>query len=263
MSDPDETASDDARSPRTRFDRAVETTRESLDLAIVPVVASLLSGTKIARVLAAGPGGGITFPFPPGLPTLWTYVSLPAGPRMGGTTGPLSLATFVPLFLFGLVLTSALEAGFLGSLRRRLDSTPLAFLEDVRRYTLRIVAVNLLRAALVFAAAPLLVVPPVALAVVVVLAYLFYGLPFEIVVRDVEFTTALGVTLSHARAGGLYARFGLAHLLFGAIGSLVLTTLVRNGGVPGVVLGTGLVSVPAVFVGSYGLAVFRRLDERH
>lgn len=243
----------------SRYDRAVDVTRDSLPFALVPVAATLLSTANIARALAAGPGGGVVFPFPTGLPTLWSYVSLPGTVASGSIGGPLSLVAFVPLFLVGLVLTSALEAGFLGSLLRRLDGRRIDFVESVRRFVVRMLGVNVVRAAVVFAVAPLMVVPPLAILVVVVLMYLLYGLPFEVVVRDAAFTDAVETTVSHALDGGLYARFGLAHLVGGALGSLVLTTLVRNGGLPGILLGTALVAVPAVFVAVYGLLVFREL----
>lgn len=248
----------------SRVDRAVEVTQDSLALAVVPAVATLLSASAVARALAAGGGGGMTFPFPAGLPTLWTYVSLPGGaaggPVGGGTIGgPLSVVAFVPLFVLGLVLTSALEAGFLGSLSRRLDGRPVRFGESARRFSVRMIGVNLVRAAAVFVALPLLVFPPLAIVVVLVVSYLVYGLPFEVVVRDDTLLDALESTVGRALDGGPYAAFGLAHLLAGAAASLVLTALVRTGGAVGVLLGTALVAVPAVFVGAYGLLVFRSL----
>jgi hypothetical protein len=243
------------------FDRAVAVTRRSLPLAAIPAAATLLSGSKVARTLAAGPGGGVTFPFPTGLPTLWTYVSVPGTIGSGSVGGPLSVAVFVPLFLFGLLVTSALEAGFLGSLDGRIDGESVTFPEAVRRYTLRIVGVNLLRAAIVLLVLPLVVLPPLAIVVVLALSYLVYGLPFEIVVRDAAFRPALEATVSHALAGGPYATFGVAHLVAGAVASVALTALVRNGGPPGLVVGTALIAVPAVFVAAYGLLVFRDLSD--
>lgn len=242
------------------FDDALAFTRDSIDLAAVPIIATLLSLSKITQALEAGPGGGITFPLPTGLPTLWTYVSLPGGPAGGpSVSGPLAFTLFVPLFDVGLVLTSALEAGFLGSLNRRIDGRSTDFLGSVQRFTVRMVGVNLLRALVVFAVFPLMAVPPLAIVVILGLMYLIYGLPFEIVVRDVGFLAGVEATVSHAFDGGFYAVFGVAHLFAGAMGSLILTGIVRNGGVLGVLLGTALVAVPAVFVAVYGLLVFREL----
>lgn len=57
------------------------------------------------------------------------------------------------------------------------------------------VGVNLLRAAIVFAVFLLVVVPPLAIVVVLGLMYLVYGLPFEIVVHDADFSSALQTPL--------------------------------------------------------------------
>lgn len=241
----------------SRFDHAIEITRDSIVLAIVPIAATLLSGSEIARVLSAGPGAGVSFPLPTGLPTLWTYVSVPNPVGAGSVAGPFSQVTFIPLLVVGLLITAALEAGFLGSLSRRLEGEPLAFVESVKRFTLRMVGVNLLRTVIVIAVFPLFVVPILALVAVLVLMYLTYGLPFVIVVRDTSFTEGLRATVSHALDGSLYAAFGAAHLFVGAITSVVLTFLLRNGGVFGILIGTLAVAVPAVFVGVYGLLVVR------
>lgn len=251
----------------SRFDRAVAVVRESLSLAVVPFAASLLSVSKVERALSAG-GGGFTFPFPSGLPTLWTYVALPgvADPGVGTATGPGALLTVFPLFLVGLLVTSALEAGFLGALDarfgadRRLGSSQRGFLVGVRQFALRIVGVNLVRAAVVLVAFPFLILPPLALALVVVLSYLTYGLPFVVVTRDDALGTALGRTVDLATDGGAYAAFGVGHLLAGAVASVGLSVLARNGGLPGIVVGAAVVAVPAVFVAAYGLLVFRDLD---
>lgn len=245
----------------SRLDRSSELTQESIALALVPIVATLLSGTEIARTLAAGPGAGIAFPLPTGLPTLWTYVSVPSGTRPGAVGGPLSLVAFVPLFIVGLLVTSALEAGFLGSLWGRITGESGAFIENVKRFTLRLVGVNLLRATIVVAVLPVvLMAPPLAIIVVVGLTYLIYGLPFEIVVRDEGFTSALETTVSLALDGGGYAIFGGAHLVGGAFASAVLTLLVRNGGLLGILLGTVVIAIPAVFIAVYGLLVFHELN---
>ncbi|WP_459191224.1 hypothetical protein [Halosimplex sp. J119] len=244
----------------SRFDRAVEVTSESLSLAWVPVAATLLSGSKVARALAADGGGGVTFPFPSGLPTLWNYVSLPSGPSGVGVSGPLSVATFVPLFVVGLVLTSALEAGFLGALDSRIDGGPLAFADGVKQFTGRIVGVNVIRFAVVLAALPVIVLPPLAILVVVVLTYLVYGLPFAVVVGDRDLSTALDSTIEFAKSGNEYASFGLTHLVAGAVGSYVLSGAVRNLGAFGILFGTAVVAVPALIVSTYGLLLFREFD---
>lgn len=250
----------------SRYDRATEVTLGSLRLAAVPAAATLLSFSKITRALETDSVGGVVFPFPSGLPTLWTYVSLPNGPTGGAggapLSGPLSGPLFVVAFLSGLLLTSALEAGFLGSLSRRIDGSRPAFVESARRFTLRIAGANLLRAALVFAALPLLVVPPVALVVVLVVTYLTYGLSFVVVVRDERLSEAIATTVGLALGGGSYAAYGLTHLLVGAVCSFALTGFVLNGGPLAVLVAAVVVAVPCVFVAAYGLLVVRGLVGR-
>jgi hypothetical protein len=194
------------------------------------------------------------------LPTLWTYVSLPNGDGGVSLGGPLSLVAFLPLFLVGLLVTSALEAGLLGSLQHRIDDEPLVFTESVRRFTLRLVGVNLVRMATVVAALPFFVFPPLAVVVMVTVSYLVYGLPFELVVHDAPLGTALESTVSRALDGGDYASFGVAHLLAGGVASIFVTGFVRNAGVLGILAGAALVAVPAVFVTTYGLLVFRNFE---
>jgi hypothetical protein len=249
----------------SRFDRAAALSRRSLTLAVVPFVASLVSLSKLRQALSAG-GGGITFPFPSGLPTLWTYVSLPgvAGPGVATAATPAALLAVVPLFLVGLLVTSALEAGFLGALDGRIGDGERGFGASVAHFGLRMVGVNLVRTAVVLAALPFVVVPPlivIALVAVIVLGYLTYGLPFVVVTQEVGVVTALGRTVDHATGSGGYARFGFAHLLAGAVASVPLSILARNGGIPGILVGAAIVAVPAVFVAAYGLFVFRDLGE--
>jgi len=245
----------------SRFDRAVALTRRSVPLAAVPFVASLVSLSKVQQALSAG-GGGVTFPFPSGLPTLWTYVSLPgvAGPGVATAASPAALLAVVPLFFAGLLVTSALEAGFLGALDGRIGDGGRGFGTSVAQFGLRMVGVNLVRTAVVLVALPFVVVPPlivIALVAVIVLGYLTYGLPFVVVTHDAGVLTALGRTVDHATDGGSYASFGFIHLVAGAVASIGLSILARNGGIPGILVGAAVVAVPAVFVASYGLFVFR------
>lgn len=246
----------------SRYDRAVDVTTHSIDLAVIPILATLLSFSEIARMLAAGRGGGATFPFPQGLPTLWTYVSVPSGSATGGTiSGPLPIVTFVPLFILGVVVTSALEAGFLGALWKRVNDERGLFVDGVRQFTPRIVGVNLIRFAIILVALPLITIPPLAIVLVIVLSYFVYGLPFEIVVTDVGLGTALASTIEYGAEGGAYAMFGMFHLLIGGSASFVLTGITRNGGMPGIILGTLFVAGPAVFAAAYGLLLFKDLNE--
>jgi len=247
----------------SRFERAAAIAQRSLALAVVPFVASLASVSKVEQALSAG-GGGVTFPFPSGLPTLWTYVSLPGvtGPGVATGANPAALLTVLPLFVVGFLVISALEAGFLGALDGRTGDDGRGFVAGVAQFGLRLAGVNLVRLAVVLAALPFVVVPPLilfALVIVVVLGYLTYGLPFVVVTQDMGVVAALERTVGHATDGGSYAAFGFGHLVAGAVASLGLSVLARNGGLPGIVVGAAVVAVPAVFVAAYGVVLFRDL----
>jgi len=238
------------------FDRAVALARRNSELALAPAAATLLSASELRRALAADGGGGVTFPLPTGVPTLWTYVALPSDPG-----GLLPSPEGVVLPVVGVLVGAALEAGLLGVVDDRLDGRRGSFAASVGRFGGRMVVVGVLRAAVVVAAAPLLAVPPLAIAVVLGLTYLGYGTPFDVVARDVGVREALAHSVARALSGGRYARFALAHLAAGAAASLALSPLVRAG-LPGVVVGAAAVSLPAVAVAAYGVALFREFAGR-
>lgn len=243
--------------------RARAVTRRSLVLAVVPVLASLLSLSNVRRAMAADAGTGVTFPLPAGLPTVWTYTSLPGIGRAGAVvhTPGSDVVSGVGLVLVWLLTTAVLEAGFVGALWSRLDGGPLAFGAGVRRFTVRMIGAEVVRFGAIVAAIPLFLTFSaggilLGFVVAAVLSYLVYGLPFVIVARDLRVVPALRESARLATDGGRYARFAVAHVLYGAGGSLIVTTAVRNGGLPGILLGAALVAVPAVFVSAYGLVVF-------
>lgn len=246
----------------SRIDATVSGVQDNLDLALVPVVATLLSISEVLRALGTNASGGFTFPFPAGLPTLWTYVSIPNTPVSGGTD-PGQFVAFLPIFLVGLLITAALEAGFLGTITSRLTGSGSSFFTNVEVYTLRILGVNLLRAAITFVVAPIFFVSPViGLPVLLGLMYLLYGLSFVIVANDARFFDALEITIDYATDGGDYAVFAIAHLLIGAVVSFFFTAVVVNLGIGGLLVGTVVVAVPALFVATYGVFLFHDLGNR-
>lgn len=231
-------------------------------MAAIPIVATLLSVSDLLRTLDATGGGGFTVPFPTGLPTLWTYVSVPNPPVGGGDPGA-SVLSGVPLLIVGILITAALEAGFLGTIASRITGNGDSFVENVYQYTIRIVGVNLLRVAVTLLATPIVLVSPViGFPVLIVLTYLLYGHAFAIVAHDVSFAEGLETTVDYATDGGDYAAFGIAHLVFGGVASLFLTEIVLNTGVAGVAVGTLLVAVPAFAVATYGVVLFRDLGNQ-
>ncbi len=276
--DPDDAQSDDdtrrSRSPDnpdSRLEHAWSLLRRRPRLTAVPAVASLLSVTSLARALDAGPGGGVTFPLPSGLPTVWTYASLP------NTTGPAATETFglggVAAVLFGAAVAGVLEAGLLGTFDSLADglSAPgdaphgkSLFRRSVARHGLPVVAAQLLRAGVVLAVLPVVLVAPTAAVIVFpivfVVSYALYGLPFVIVVEARGFRSALDRTLQLAGSGGNYPRFAITHVLAGAAVSLPVSSLIR-GGVTGVTVAVALTAPVGALVAAYGVLVFRDTAE--
>ena len=84
---------------------------------------------------------------------------------------------------------------------------------------------NLVRVAVVLAALPFLVFPPLAILVVLALGYLTYGLPFVVVTRDAGVLPALERTVGYATDGGAYG-YPAAFLVAGGLEvALALATL--------------------------------------
>ena len=244
-----------------RLSRAKALCQRRLWLVAVPAVASLVSISNLIRALNAGPGGGVTFPLPSGLPTVWTYASLP-GQTTPVATGVGGLLPGVAVFLVGAVFVGVLEAGLLGTLAGLADGADRSFAAAASQHAVPVVAARLLVAGIVFVTFPvLLVVPAVALLIaplLLVVTYVVYGLPFVIVVERRQFRSALDRTLQLARGGGDYARFAVAHLVAGAAVSVPVSSLIR-GGLPGVAVALALTAPVGLFVAAYGVLVFREL----
>lgn len=255
---PDEPPSDD---PDSRLARAKTLFRRRPWLIAVPVVASLVSVSNLLRALDAGPGGGVTFPLPNGLPTVWTYASLPSQ-TTPAATGVVGLFPGVAAFFAGAVFVGVLEAGLLGTLAGLADGDEPSFPAAASRHAVPVVAARLLVAGIVLVViSVLLVAPPAAVLIaplLLVVSYVLYGLPFVIVVEGRRFRSALTRTLQLARSGGVYARFAVAHLVAGAVVSVPVSSLIR-GGLPGVAVAVVVTAPVGVFVAAYGVVVFREL----
>lgn len=246
----------------SRLDRARELAESSLPLAVVPMIASLLSVGRIERVLAADPGFGVSFALPTGLPTLWTFTDVPGGSVGGPVVPDFGNAAVV---IVGLAVTAALEAGFLGSLVARTNGRRIdrdRFLLNVGRFGVRMIAVRLVT----FTAVALIVLLggvflPLAVVGAIAVSYGCYGWPYVVVVRDESALDALGITLALARNGGAYLAFAVAHVVGAAIVSLPVSLLVRNGGLIGILLAAGVTALPALFAAAYGVLLFRGLSD--
>nr|WP_256487779.1 MULTISPECIES: hypothetical protein [unclassified Haladaptatus] len=209
-----------------------------LPLAVVPLLATFIDIDKIRKVSEVnGLRLGVSFHFPTGLPTFWTFVSLP------NTTTGIHISPmwyFVPIYA---VVTSILMGGFLGSIRDGIETGSYDFTYNARNYFLPLLGYTVLvwvailatgGAALVFA--PLIFV---ALLVLLVLNFVFYGVPFIVVVDDRSLTEALRRSYELATGESKYATFGVGYLVVVFLLSLV-GTLFINLGIAGIVIGAVL-----------------------
>ncbi|GKZ16203.1 hypothetical protein [Haladaptatus sp. T7] len=213
-----------------------------LPLALVPLFATFLHLDNIRRATSfTGYHLGATFRFPTAIPTFWTFVSLP-NQGVGVHVSPTMY--FAPVTI---VVESVLAAGYLGSVRDAIETGRYDFARNAKEYfvpllgyTLLVWAVLLVAFGVGVAFAPLLFV---ALPVMLILSYLFYGTPFLVVVDDCSLGEALrrsnDLAVGGSDADTTYGSFGVGYLVFVFVASLV-GTLFINLGVVGVVLGAVL-----------------------
>lgn len=227
-------------------------------LALVPLFASL---SRWRDVVATATRQGFTvslnFGFPHPIADLWTFVDAPS-PDGGGVNVDLplvldagfgeSLAASALVVLFA---TGLLMAGYVGSIHQYVETGRYDFLENVTDYGLRMIVFQfgvLLGAVGLFL--PVLA-SPVLLAVVLplllVLAYLFYLLPYLVVVEDRSLLEAVDRSTSLASGGGEPLVFFVVYVLLSAAASVPLS-LLANAGFAGVVLA-------AVLASGYGLVL--------
>jgi hypothetical protein len=143
------------------------------------------------------------------------------------------------------VLQSMLAAGYLGSLRQVLDTGSYDFGAAVRRYTVPIATYQL--TATLFSTAlagvgllvgsRLTALVLLALPMFLLLAYLFYPVPYLVVLRERGLVDAIRGSLGLATSGGPYLMYTLGFVAFSALVSLVGTAVVANLGPVGIVAG--------------------------
>jgi hypothetical protein len=243
---------------------AAERTDRTLPLAAVPMVVSLLAVDRLRRVARFdGINFGISFGFPSAVTGGWTFLSLPSGPG-GLTVTPAAPGQFLLASVAGTLLTAALGAGYLGSLRRAVAGEKRQFLADVRAYFLPILLlqVGVFLAGLVFLGAalvtPLLLV--FVLPLLLVLAYLFYAAPYLVVTGDRSLVPALRASYRYANAGGPYASFFGRYLALTALVSVVATPPFTSLGVGGAVAGMVLLAPVGLLFDDATMSFLRDLD---
>ncbi|NJE61512.1 hypothetical protein [Thermococcus sp. 21S7] len=208
----------------------------------VPLVMSLMDYDKVIRTLHLGGFHfGIRFPLPEPLPTLWSFVSLPAG-APGTTFSPEGILFTALLVLFG----SYLQAGYVGSIRDEVLMREGRFLKNAERDFLEFLQFNLMMyAAVTILVLSLITVPSMfllAFLALLVFLYAVYGTPFLISILGLRFRDALVESLNLARRGGEYLDYALKYLAIGAMISVPLTFIATNAGVFGLTVGLFLVA---------------------
>lgn len=242
------------------LDDAADTARSVPHLALVPVATTLLAFQKLVKTAGAGPGGEMKFPMPAALPDLWTFVAVPNTGVSFDLGVPL---VFAPIFV---VLNAAILAGFVGSIDAALGGRPPAFVEAVTDYTLPVLGVQVVVFVLTLlsfapAAAGGMALAPLSALAALVVGYLTWAAPILVVVRDRAVADAFADSIAYALGDGRYASFSLAYLIAGAVGSLVLSTVVR-GRLVLVLLATVLLAYPLLVLAIATVGLVKSLPAR-
>ncbi len=213
--------------------RAAERIDSLLPLSLVPLVLAALSLDKFRRIAASNADFrfGITFGFPTTVSSSWEFINVPQ-PAPGLTLPAGGVGATVLVLLAVTVLSAALGAGYLGSLRRELAGVERSFLEDSRAYFGPFLGFELLHLALVLAGLlAALVALPLGLLVLPLLlafAYLFYATPYLVVVEGTDLPSALRRSYEYATSDGEYASFFVQYLVSVGLVSVVATPLFSN-----------------------------------
>ncbi|MFC6952393.1 hypothetical protein [Halorubellus litoreus] len=200
--------------------------RSDAVLLVLPVVGTALQFENALRVLRAGSGGGVTFTFPTGFATLWSFVNVPT---------PDGVFVRPVAFVVGLLVHAALTAVYVPRVveRVRPGRGEARVGAALSRYFAPVFGIALALAAfgLVLVAAGLALGPLVLLALPLVLAvgYALYAAPFLVVVEDRGAADAIERSVDLATDGGAYASYGGQYLLVVAVVSLPASTVVRAG----------------------------------
>jgi hypothetical protein len=162
--------------PRTLPERTLRHLDRLLVLAIVPLATALGNVGKLLATARAD-GLSVTASFPVYRYDLWSFVNAPDG---GGAPAPIPFETLgsvwliAPLLAIYVVVSGVLSAGYFGSIAAAITTGSFDFVASVRRFALRMIALEaLVIVGLLVVFLPLLVVPP--LFVIAILALLLAG----------------------------------------------------------------------------------------
>ncbi|MFC6787426.1 hypothetical protein ACFQFH_16630 [Halobaculum halobium] len=233
----------------TRLSKGVDDAIAHLPLALVPIALALADANKIGAVLAFdGVHVGVRFTLPVSVLSVWSFVSIPnAGGAVSAGLSPGDIAdpSVLAFAVTGIVLTSALSAGYFGALANAPAGEPYRFAANVRRYfapflAFSVAPVAALSPLILLSGAPagvgiavlVLVVP-----VVVVAAYLFYATPYLLVLRDTDLVSALRASYALATEGGAYLSYAVGFVGAVAVVSPPLSAFVVSVPVIGLAVG--------------------------
>jgi hypothetical protein len=231
--------------------RAWPAVRSDAVLLALPLVGTALQFENALRVLRAGPGGGVSFSFPTGFATLWTFVNVPT---------PEGVVVRPVAFAFGLIAQAALTAVYVPRVveRVRPGRGESRIGPALSRYfpPLFGLALALAGVGVVLVLAGLALGPLVLLAIPLVLAvgYALYAAPFLVVVEDRGAVDAISRSVDLAADGGAYASYGGQYLLLVAVVSIPLSTVVRTSAVA--VLLAAVLAAPLAAVATGATAAF-------
>jgi hypothetical protein len=249
---------------RTRLTDGWQRALGSLRLALVPIVLALTNVDGMRSIFAFdGVHVGFRFGVPGAVVTVWQFVSVPQSgvnvdPGVPLEALPVAVVT-VPLLL---VVQATLAAGYFGSIADELVSGDSRFVGNVVAYFVPFLVLTVVPVALLLppalglfglgastgggaALGTLFVLGALGYLVV---GYLFYPVPYLVVLRDTGIVAAARASYALAVAGGAYLSYTVGIALFVLVVSPVVTVVVVNAPVVGVPIGV-------VAGGVLGLAV--------
>jgi len=232
----------------TRLSDGWQQSQEHIALALVPLVTALLNTEKLSAVLTFdGFHFGFRFGTPTSVVNLWTFV----GPPNQGVNVNVGVPFVDPPLAFvviplGVIVQSALTAGYFGSIEEALSTGSFSFTANVRQFFVPF---------LLFTLVPLVVYLPLALLglgggldvlvafvvlllpLMIIVGYLFYATPYLIVLQEIGLIPAAKRSYELAVQGGAYLSYFLGFLVFVFLVSLVASIFVINVPIIGLVIG--------------------------
>ncbi|NGM68759.1 hypothetical protein G6M89_07005 [Natronolimnobius sp. AArcel1] len=133
------------------------------------------------------------------------------------------------------VIGAAITAGYLGGIDRRLRGERAAPLTCIAQFAPRMLLYYAVFFGAMLLALPILLIAPslllLAIPLLILIGYLFYAVPFLLIVDDAGVLESFRRSYSFALSGGPYLSFALWHVVVTGICSLVLSVLASGGGV--------------------------------